>query len=260
MIERQTASGDPWPLPMSVSTRNALVTGGITDIALAAAGRLAKQGHRVILAHFEDQAPEKLASQFADARMEIAFERVDPSNAAAVSDFFARLAQMDREPDFLINAADVRREAPLASLDVVDFDSLLVANLRAVVLSCQQAVKGMIRRGFGRIINFSSPAAVPGNEGQVAYASSKAGVIGLTRALARELGRFGITVNAISPGPVRTQMTSELSPERMKELVRHIPLRRLGTAEEIAGMIAMLCDEKAGYITGQCLGIDGGLS
>jgi len=245
---------------MSISTRNALVTGGITEIALAAAGRLAKQGHRVILAHSEDEAPEKLASQFVDARMEIAFERVDQANAAAVSDFFARLAQMDREPDFLINAADVRREAPLASLDVKDFDAVLAANLRATVLSCQQAATAMTRRGFGRIINFSSPAAVLGNEGQVAYASSKAGVLGLTRALARELGPFGITVNAISPGPVGTQMMSDLSRERMKELVRHIPLRRLATADEIAGMVGMLCDEKAGYITGQCLCIDGGLS
>jgi 3-oxoacyl-[acyl-carrier protein] reductase len=208
----------------------------------------------------DESARQQCAQEIATAGLEAAFERVDVSNATAVSALFSQLARSGRDPDFLINAAGMTRDAPISFLGVDDFDQVLAANLRSTFLTCQQAIKGMVRRRFGRIVNFASPAAILGNEGQVAYAAAKAGVIGLTRSLAREVGRFGITVNAVSPGLILTEMSSQLSKERRGELLRRVPLQRVGTAEEIAGMVWMLCHENAAYITGQCLSIDGGLT
>ena len=118
----------------------------------------------------------------------------------------------------------------------------------------------MVRRRFGRIVNFTSPAALLGNEGQTAYAAAKAGVLGLTRSLARELGRFGITANAVCPGLTETALTSRLTPKRRATLLSRTPLQRAGTPEEVAGMVWMLSQAGAAGITGQCLAIDGGLT
>jgi 3-oxoacyl-[acyl-carrier protein] reductase len=241
--------------------RNALVIGGTKGIGRAVAHRLALEGHRVTCVYRgDDEAKERCAREFAGARLEVAFERVDVTEPLAVSALFTRLAQVEGEPDFLINAAGLTRDAPLAFLSVADFDAVLTANLKSVFLVAQQAIKPMVRRRFGRIISFSSPSALLGNEGQAAYGAAKAGVLGLTKTLAREVARYGITVNAVSPGLVLTEMTSHLSKERIAELVRRTPLQRAATPEEVAGMVRMLCDADAGYITGQCLSIDGGLS
>ncbi|WP_158502450.1 SDR family NAD(P)-dependent oxidoreductase [Vitiosangium sp. GDMCC 1.1324] len=246
---------------MSASPRNVLVTGGTKGIGRAVARRLATEGHRVTCVYRgDDAAREACAREFSESGLTVDFERVDLTEAPAVSALFTRLAQAEREPDILVNAAGLTRDAPLAFLSVTDFDAVLSANLRSTFLTCQQAVKPMVRRRFGRIINFSSPAALLGNEGQVAYAAAKAGVLGLTKTLAREVARYGITVNAVSPGVVMTEMTAHVPKERLAELVRRTPLQRAGTPEEIAGMVRMLCADEASYITGQCLSIDGGLS
>lgn len=246
---------------MTDSARNAVVTGGTKGIGRAVVRRLLSEGHRVTAVYRQDESGrQQCAQELASAGLEAAFERVDVTDPTAVSTLFARLTKSGRDPDFLINAAGMTRDAPIAFLGVDDFDQVLAANLRSTFLTCQQAVKGMVRRRFGRIVNFASPAAILGNEGQVAYAAAKAGVLGLTRSLAREVGRFGITVNAVSPGLVLTEMTSELSDERRGELLKRVPLQRVGTTEEIAGMVWMLCHENAAYITGQCLSIDGGVT
>jgi 3-oxoacyl-[acyl-carrier protein] reductase len=246
---------------MSATARNALVTGGTKGIGKAVVRRFLSEGHRVTAVYRQDEnARQQCAQELAAAGLEATFERVDVTDPAAVSTLFAQLVKSSRDPDFLINAAGMTRDAPLAFLGVADFDEVLAANLRSTFLTCQQGIKGMVRRRFGRIVNFASPAALLGNEGQVAYAAAKAGVLGLTRSLAREVGRFGITVNAVSPGLVLTGMTSQLSEERRGELLRRIPLKRVGTAEEIAGMVSMLCHDNAAYVTGQCLSIDGGLT
>ncbi len=246
---------------MSATVRNALVTGGTKGIGKAIVRRLLSEGHRVTAVYRQDEnARQQCAQELATAGLEATFERVDVRDPAAVLTLFGQLARSGRDPDFLVNAAGLTRDAPLAFLGVADFDEVLAVNLRSTFLTCQQAIKGMVRRRFGRIVNFASPAALQGNEGQVAYAAAKAGVLGLTRSLAREVGRFGITVNAVSPGLVLTEMTAQLSQERRGELLRRIPLQRLGTAEEIAGMVSMLCHENAAYVTGQCLSIDGGLT
>ena len=246
---------------MSVTARNALVTGGTKGIGKAVVRRLVSEGHRVTAVYRQDEnARQQCAQELAAAGLEATFERVDVTDPAAVATLFRELARSGRDPDFLINAAGMTRDAPLAFLGVAEFDEVLAANLRSTFLMCQQGMKGMVRRRFGRIVNFTSPAAILGNEGQVAYAAAKAGVLGLTRSLAREVARFGITVNAVSPGLVLTEMTAQLSQERRAELLRRVPLQRMGTAEEIAGMVFMLCHDNAAYLTGQCLSIDGGLT
>jgi 3-oxoacyl-[acyl-carrier protein] reductase len=141
-----------------------------------------------------------------------------------------------------------------------DFDEVLAVNLRSAFLMCQQASKSMARRRFGRIVNFSSPAALLGNEGQAAYSAAKAGILGLTRTLARELARFEITVNAVSPGLVATEMMDHMPDSTVKSIVARTPLGRLGTADEVAGAVRFLCDDLSGYITGQCIAVDGGLT
>ncbi|MGO9767526.1 MAG: 3-oxoacyl-ACP reductase FabG [Myxococcaceae bacterium] len=246
---------------MTVPSRQALVTGGTKGIGRAVVRRLAHEGHRVLAVYRGDEVARAEAErEFAEAHLAVGFERVDVSQSTQVTALFDRLAEQDRSPDFLINAAGLARDAPIAFLSEAAFDEVLEANLRATFLTCQQAVKAMARRRFGRIVNFSSPAALLGNEGQTAYAAAKAGVLGLTRSLAKEVARFSITVNAVSPGLVRTEMTAQLSPQQMEALIRRTPLQRLGLADEIAGMVNMLCEDGASYVTGQCLSIDGGLS
>lgn len=252
--------------------RTALVTGGTGGIGRAVALRLAREGMRVTCVYKNNErAREACAALFSEAAGEAAggaaggglearFERADLSVAGEVSALFDRLAQAGREPELLINAAGMTRDAPLAFLSAADFDAVLAANLKSTFLVCQQAVKAMVRRRFGRIVNFSSPAALLGNEGQTAYAAAKAGVLGLSRSLAREVGRFGITVNTVSPGLVRTELTEGLTAQRLERLIARTPLGRTATADEVAGMVWMLSQDRAAALTGQCFAIDGGLS
>jgi len=246
---------------MPSTPRHALVTGGTQGLGRAVALRLAQDGHQVTCVYRgNEEARAGCAQVFLEAGLPVHFERANLADAAEVGALFTRLARAEREPDFLVYAAGLSKDAPVAFLGVADFDEVIGVNLRATFLTCQQAVKPMVRRRYGRIINFSSPAALLGNEGQAAYAAAKAGVLGLTKTLAREVARYGITVNAVSPGLVRTAMTAHLSDAQAEKLIRRTPLQRAGTPEEVAGMVHMLCDDDAGYITGQCLSIDGGLS
>jgi 3-oxoacyl-[acyl-carrier protein] reductase len=245
---------------MAITAHQALVTGGTKGIGRAVVRRLAREGHAVVAVyHSDDATREDAAREFSEARLQVRFERADLSNPEEVAGLFERLTEMGHSPELLVNAGEFTGDASIAFLGETDVDAVLDANLRATFLTCQQAVKVMAHRRFGRIINFTSPEAMLAGEGQLAHAVSKAGVLGLTRALAREVGHLGITVNAVSPGVVRTEMTP-LSVTRLEAFVRLTPLQRAGTADEIAGMVNMLCEDGAGYITGQCLAIDGGLS
>ncbi len=245
----------------SPPVRRVLVTGGTKGIGRAVALRFASEGHRVTCVYKGDDKGRAECAEAARAKgLTLEFEKADAADPAAVLDLWKRLSAADREPDYLVNAAGMTRDAPLVFTSVTDFDAVLDSNLKSTFLMCQQGAKAMARRRFGRIVNFSSPAAILGHEGQAAYAAAKAGVLGLTRTLARELARYGVTVNAVSPGLVPTEMTSALSEKKVAELVAKTPLQRTGTPEEIAGAVRMLCDDLAGYMTGQCLCIDGGLT
>ncbi len=246
---------------MYPTAHHALVTGGTETIGLAVVRRLAREGHAVTAIYLaEDEGHQEAGRGVAEAHPEVVFERLDLTRAAQVVDLFDRLAEMGRSPELLVNAAGLDTRPPTAFLDAADLDAVLDLSLRSTFLTCQQAVKAMARRRFGRIINFASPSALQGGEGQAVEAAAKAGVLGLTRALAREVGPLGITVNAVCAGAIRTEGTTQAYAQQLEALVRRTPLRRAGTADEVAGMVNMLCEDDAGYITGQCLSIDGGLN
>lgn len=241
--------------------RKALVTGGTKGLGRAVAFRLARDGCEVTCVYKSDDANAKECAKTAEsAHLNLRVLRADVSSAEDVGRLFGLLATTNFEADYLINAAGMVRDAALVFAKPKDFDEVLAVNLRSAFLMCQQCSKSMARRRFGRIVNFSSPAAVLGNEGQVAYSAAKAGILGLTRTLARELGRFQITVNAVSPGLVATGMIEQMSESKVAAIVARTPVGRLGTAEEVANAVRFLCDDLSGYITGQCIAVDGGLT
>jgi 3-oxoacyl-[acyl-carrier protein] reductase len=222
--------------------------------------QLAREGHAVIAIYrSEDAAREDAAREFVDAHVEVGLDRVDLAKPAHVAALFERLAEMGRSPELLVNAGGLD-DASTESLGAVDLDAILDVRVRETFLTCQQALKAMSRRRFRRIISFLSPVTLQGVDGQAADASAWAGVLGLTPALALEVGPLGIAVNAVCAGAVRTEKSTQASGQQLEALVRRTPLRRAGTADEVAGMVSMLCDDGAGYVTGQCLSINGGLS
>ncbi|MGO9831711.1 MAG: SDR family NAD(P)-dependent oxidoreductase [Myxococcaceae bacterium] len=246
---------------MTFTAHQALVTGGTEVIGRAVVRRLARAGHAVIAIYPNDgSAREDAGREFADAHLHVEFEKVDLVKLAQVAALFERLAAIGRSPELLVNAGGLDEHAPRTFLSTVDLDAVLSASVRATFVTCQQALKAMTQRRFGRIVNLAAPVALQGDDGQTAVAAGRGGVIGLTRALARQVGPLGVTVNAVCTGAVLTEGTTPGSDQRLEALVRRTPLRRAATSDEIAGMVNMLCQDDAGYITGQCLSINGGLS
>jgi 3-oxoacyl-[acyl-carrier protein] reductase len=236
--------------------RRALVTGGTHGIGLAVVRRLAREGHSVVAVYDSDDAVhEEAAREFAASRLEVRFERTDLRHPEQVETLFNRLEKEGRSPELLVNARVSWRDTPLALLDVT-LEQVVDINLRATFLTCQQAVKAMARMRFGRIVNLTSPAGLPGQEPSTTDATADFGVRGYTRALAKEVAALGITANVVAPGIIRRELNDVLD----ETPSRTAPWRRAGTIEEVAGLVNMLCGEDAGYVTGQCLSIDGGLS
>jgi 3-oxoacyl-[acyl-carrier protein] reductase len=183
----------------------------------------------------------------------------DVADRAAVSDAVARILQDQGRLDILVNNAGIVKSGLIARTKEADWDSLVDTNLKGIFNCCQAVSRPMIKQRWGRIVNVTSVVAETGNAGQVAYAAVKAGVLGLTKSLARELGSRNICVNAVSPGLIETGMTAALT-ERERERIRsQIPLGRAGKPDEVAGVIAFLVSPQADYITGQVIRINGGL-
>jgi NAD(P)-dependent dehydrogenase (short-subunit alcohol dehydrogenase family) len=238
------------------TARRALVTGGGQGLGLAVVRRLAREGHSVLAVDREDARLSDAASEAFGASPTVRLERLDLGQPDAVVDLFRRLDAEDRSPELLVNAEALSQDARrLADLSL---DALLDANLRTAFLTCQQAVKAMTRAGFGRIVNLTPPQTRLELDGHTASAASNLGLLGLTRALAKEVARLGITVNLVSPGLIRSELPA-LDDVQFEALRLRTPLQRAGTADEVAGLVNMLCGEDAGYVTGQCLSIDGGL-
>ena len=235
----------------------ALVTGASRGIGAAIAEALAAAGHPVVLNYRSDHtAAEAVAQRIraAGGVAELACFDVGDDDAAAAA--MAELLADPRPLGVLVNNAGIARDAPFPALERADWDAVLRTTLGGFYNVTRPLVMPMVRRRWGRIITMSSVSAQLGNRGQVAYAAAKAGVIGATRALAQELARKGVTVNAVAPGLIDTDMLQGVA---LEHVMPKIPAQRLGTPHEVAALVAFLAGDAAAYITGQVIGVNGGM-
>ena len=237
----------------------AVVTGGTRGIGLAIARALAEDGASVVVSGRDA------------ARLESAAREIEALGGAALAvaadqskrEDCDRLVDATKERfgrvDVLVNNAGITRDQLLVRMKDSDWDQVMETNLRGVFLMTRAAVKSMMRQKSGRIINITSTAGAMGNPGQVNYSAAKAGVIGLTKAAARELAHWNILVNAVAPGLIETDMTAGLPGEAREGLLQQVPLKRMGAAREVAEVVRFLAGEGAGYVTGQVIHVNGGL-
>jgi 3-oxoacyl-[acyl-carrier protein] reductase len=241
--------------PTSPIVRRALVTGGSRGIGAAVCKRLAKAGHPVIVNYRRDAAAAAAVvdeiTRAGGEAVAVAFDVADGASTAAA---LKELLKDPRPIGIVVNNAGVTADAAFPGMKKEQWDGVLQTTLGGFFHVTQPLVMPMVMQRWGRIVNMASLSAVRGNRGQANYAAAKAGLVGATKTLALEVAKKGVTVNALAPGLIATEMIAGV-PDQM---VQQIPMQRLGTADEVAALVAFLCSEDAGYITGQCIGIDGG--
>ena len=241
--------------------RVAIVTGGGRGIGRAIAGRLAGEGANLAISYRSNEiAAEEAAQKVRAAGVRCELFKGDVSSPEDVEALFTGVRDAFGRVDILVNNAGITRDNLVMRMNEGEFDDVLRTNLRGTYLCTRAALRPMIRARWGRIVNVSSVVGLVGNAGQANYAASKAGIIGLTKSVAREVAQRGITVNAVAPGYVETELTGGL-PEKVKEQIREqIPAGRFGEPEEVAEVVAFLVAEEAGYVTGQTIAVDGGMT
>ena len=243
-----------------LSGKTALVTGGSRGIGSAAAEVLARQGARVILTYVRDaEAAQRTVQTIEAAGGRAEAEKLDTSSFSQSEATVAAIAKRSGGLDILVANAGIAIDGLLLRLREADLDSILSVNLKGALACAQAAIKPMLRARGGRIIFMSSVVGQMGNAGQVAYAASKAALIGAAKSLAREYASRNITVNALAPGYVETDMTANLEPAQRQAMLAAVPLGRTATAAEVAASVLFLASEEAAYITGQVLAVNGGM-
>jgi NAD(P)-dependent dehydrogenase (short-subunit alcohol dehydrogenase family) len=228
--------------------RSVLVTGGNRGIGLAIATNLAAAGHRVSVTHRTGEPPAGLAGVLCDV-----------TDAAAVDAAFSQVEASQGPVEVLVSNAGITDDTLLLRMSEESFTSVLDANLTGAYRVAKRAASGMLRKRWGRMVFISSVVGLSGGAGQVNYAASKAGLVGLARSVARELGSRNITANVVAPGFVDTDMTRALPDDRRAEIISQVPLRRYASPDEIAGVVTFLASEQAAYVTGAVVPVDGGL-
>ena len=245
---------------MANAKRVAYVTGGSRGIGEAIVQSLAAADvHVVAVARNKDKL-DALVAALAAAGKSAEAAVVDIADSAQLTASIEQTIEKHGRLDILVNNAGITRDGLFMRMDDKDFDDVLTTNLRSAFVACRAAARSMIRAKWGRIINISSVSGIIGNAGQVNYAASKAGLIGLTKSIARELAGKQVTANCVAPGFTTTDMTDVLPPQIKENVVGLIPLRRFGSPADVAAAVAFLAGESAGYITGQVLAVDGGMS
>jgi 3-oxoacyl-[acyl-carrier protein] reductase len=241
--------------------RVAIVTGGGRGIGRTVAVRLAEEGAKVAISYrSDDQSARETAEAVRAAGAECEVFKGDVASPEDVRSLFEGVAEAFGRLDILVNNAGITRDNLMMRMKDDEFDDVLRTNLGGTYLCTRAALRPMIRARWGRIVNVSSVVGLVGNAGQANYAASKAGIIGFTKSVAREVAQRGITANAVAPGYVETELTGSL-PENVKEAIRtQVPMGRFGEAGEVAEVVAFLVGEGAGYITGQTIAVDGGMT
>jgi 3-oxoacyl-[acyl-carrier protein] reductase len=244
---------------MDFKGKTALITGSARGIGKAIGERLAASGARVVVSDVLIEQAENTAREFGDKGYEAIAVKADVTSAEDVNRLLESTIARFQTIDILVNNAGITRDALLIRMSEEDWDRVLDINLKGAFLMTKGAAKIMMKQRSGRIINISSDIGRMGNAGQANYAASKAGLIGLTKTAAKELAGRNITVNAIAPGFIATDMTEKLSDAAREAILNNIPLQRVGTPQDIAAVVAFLASDDASYITGQVISVDGGL-
>lgn len=245
---------------MTSERHTALITGGSRGIGKACAYVLAREGYDIVLTYnSKHEEAQAVVKELEDFGVNAKAYQLNVADGEAITRFFQEEIKGKIDLHILVNNAGITKDGLILRMKDEDFDSVVQVNLRGSFLCMREAAKILAKRKKGRIINLSSVVGQSGNAGQVNYAATKAGVIGMTKSLAQELGSRNITVNAVAPGFIETDMTDALSDEVKSEYAKKIPLGRLGTAFEVAEAVAFLASDKANYITGQILAVNGGM-
>jgi len=243
-------------ITIDLSGRTALVTGGTRGIGLEIATTLSRAGAKVAIAGRDADRAMQAAASIGSGTQGFAADLGSPGDAQRLVDDAERaLGALD----ILVNNAGLTRDNVLVRLKDEDWDAVIDTNLRGAFAATRAAARGMMKRRWGRVINITSVVGIIGNKGQANYAASKAGLIGLTKSVAKELASRNVLANAVAPGFIDTDMTKALTPDAREQLSAQIPLGRLGTPADIAGLVAFLASEHASYITGHVFVVDGGM-
>ena len=238
----------------------ALITGGAHGIGFSIAEGMAKCGAAICFNCSSEASLEKGLAAYKAAGIDAHGYAADVSDEDAVNAMVAKIKAEVGPVDILVNNAGITRDNLILRMSEADFDAVLNANLKGAFLCCKEAARRMVRQRWGRIINLSSVVALRGNAGQTNYAASKAGLIGLTKSLARELASRNVTVNAVAPGFIETDMTAALPEAVRTEMAKDIPAGRAGQPEDVANAVAFFAAEQSSYLTGQVLCVDGGMA
>ncbi len=238
----------------------ALITGGTRGIGRAIALKLSEKGYNIAISYINNnKKAQEVVDEIEKNNVKALAIKADVSKEEEVNNMMKVINKELGNIDVLVNNAGITKDNLLIRMKTEDWDQVIDTNLRGVFLCTKAVARGMMKKRYGKIVNIASIVGISGNAGQGNYSASKAGVIGFTRSIAKELGSRGINVNAVAPGFIETDMTQVLEDNIKDEMLKSIPLNRAGKPEDVANLVVFLCSEKADYITGQVIHVDGGM-